>query len=628
MRWAFAASRRDLAARGLGTMKPAPDAHVEGGFACPIDVTIDDDTREDGCFVFAGRLIRNVKNGPSPEWLQQRLRAIGLRPISALVDITNFFTYDRNRPLHVFDADKVTGNLRVHRAQGGETLIGLDEKEYTFSAGQVVISDDNAVESIAGIMGGLATGCTQETTNVFLEAAVWDHIQIAHTGRALKINSDARYRNERGIDPEFNMPGHELATQMILDLCGGEPSNVVVAGKVPDVSRAYKLDPARVQSLVGMDIPESEQRQTLTALGFRMEGNMAHVPSWRPDVQGEADLVEEVARIASLTKLQGRPMPRTTAGVPQPILSATQKREQIARRTAAALGYNECVTYSFIDRASATLFGGGDDATMLANPISSEMSHMRPALLPGLLQAAARNQARGFMDLALFELGHAFHGGEPEEQHAQLTGLLVGRTGPKDVLGTSRAVDVFDVKADAEAVLSALGAPAKVQILRGAREWWHPGRHGMICLGPKKVLGIFGELHPKVLSAMDVKGPAMAFTLFPQEIPLPRNASANRGALALNDLQAVERDFAFVVDEGVEALTLVNAAAGADKALIEEVRVFDEFIGGALGEGKKSLAITVRLQPTQSTLKDADIEAVSSKIVEKVTKATGGVLRG
>ncbi len=618
----------DLAARGLGTMKPAQEAHVEGQFPCPITVTIDEDTRQNGCEVFAGRLIRNVTNGPSPEWLQTRLRAIGLRPISALVDITNFFTFDRNRPLHVFDADKVNGNLRVHRAKGGETLMGLDEKEYTFSEGQVVISDDKGVESIAGIMGGLATGCTLETTNVFLEAAVWDHIQIAHTGRALKINSDARYRNERGIDPAFNLPGHELATQMILDLCGGEPSEVVVAGAVPDVARAYKLDPARVQSLVGMDIPEADQRQTLTALGFRMEGNMAHVPTWRPDMQGEADLVEEVARIASLTRLQGRPMRRTTQGVPQPILSPAQKREQIARRTAAALGYNECVTYSFIDHASATLFGGGQDATMLANPISSEMSHMRPALLPGLLQAAARNQARGFMDLALFELGHAFHGGEPGEQHVQLSGLLVGRTGPKDVHGQNRPVDVFDVKADAEAVLSALGAPAKVQILRGARDWWHPGRHGMICLGPKKVLGIFGELHPKVLREMDVKGPAMAFTLFPAEIPLPRNQTANKGALALNDLQAVERDFAFVVDEGVEALTLINAAAGADKALIDDVRVFDEFIGGSLGEGKKSLAITVRLQPTGATLKEADIEAVSAKIVEKVTKATGGVLRG
>lgn len=618
----------DLAARGLGKMKPAPEASIEGAFESPIKVTIDEDARIKGCEVFAGRLIRGVKNGPSPEWLQSRLKAIGLRPISALVDITNFFTFDRNRPLHVFDADKVSGDLRVHRAQGGETLVGLDEKEYTFSAGQVVISDDKGVESIGGIMGGLATGCTEETTNVFLEAAVWDHVQIAETGRALKINSDARYRNERGIDPAFNMPAIELATQMILDLCGGEPSELVVAGEVPDVARAYKLDPERVQSLVGMAIPESEQRQTLTALGFRMEGSMAHVPSWRPDVQGEADLVEEVARVASLTKLKGIPLPRIQLGVPKQILSPLQKREQIARRTAAALGYNECVTYSFIDRASAELFGGGDDATMLANPISADMSHLRPALLPGLLQAAARNQARGQMDMALFEVGHAFHGGEPGDQHLMVSGILVGRTGPKDVHGASRPVDLFDAKADAEAVLSAIGAPAKVQILRGGESWWHPGRHGRICLGPKKALGVFGELHPKVLQALDVKGSVVGFTLWPAEIPLPRNASATRGALTVSDLQAVERDFAFVVDAEVEALTLVNAAAGADKVLIEDVRVFDEFIGGSLGEGKKSLAITVRLQPTDATLKEADIEAVSAKIVEKVTKATGGSLRG
>ena len=619
---------RDLAARGLGTMKPAKRAEIEGLFPCPINVTIDEDTRKDGCHVFTGRLIRNVKNGPSPQWLQDRLNAIGLRPISALVDITNFFTFDRNRPLHVFDADKIQGSLRVHRTRGGETLTSLDEKEYTFSPSHVVISDDTGVESIAGIMGGLNTGCTMETTNVFLEAAVWDHVQIAYTGRALKINSDARYRNERGIDPGFNIEGHELATQMILDLCGGEPSSVVTAGEIPNVSRTYKLEPARVQSLVGMDIPESEQRQTLTALGFRLEGNMAHVPSWRPDVQGSADLIEEVARIASLTKLQGRPLTRSISGVPKPVLSPVQRRERVARRTAAALGYNECVTYSFIDRTSASAFGGGDDATMLANPISSEMSHMRPALLPGLLKAASHNQARGQMDIALFELGHAFHGGEPREQHVQLSGILVGRTEPKDVHGASRAVDVYDIKADAEALLTAIGAPTKVQILRGAETWWHPGRHGKICLGPKKVLGVFGELHPKVIQQMDIKGPVMGFTLYPENIPLPRNTTTNRGAVELHDLQTVERDFAFVVDADVETLTLVNAAAGADKVLIKEVRVFDEFIGGNLGDGRKSLAITVRLQPLESTLKDADIEAVSAKIVEKVTKATGGTLRG
>ena len=618
---------RDLAARGLGTLKTRDVDPVPASFTADTKVSIDEDTL-DGCPLFCGRIIRGVKNGPSPQWLQDALRAIGLRPINFLVDVTNFFTYDRNRPLHVFDMSKVAGDLRVHRAAGGEELLALDGKTYTLQPGQMVISDAKGPESLAGIMGGEETGCTEETTDVFVESAYWDPIQIAYTGRALKINSDARYRFERGVDPAFTPEGLEHAVRMIVDNAGGEASEVIMAGAVPDTCRAYKLDPARVISLVGMEIPEAEQRQTLTALGFRLDGNMARVPSWRPDVMGEADLVEEVARVASLTKLQGKPMRRMNPGVPKPILSPMQRRERAARRTTAALGYNECVTYTFIDKAAAELFGGGDDTTMLANPISSEMSHMRPALLPGLLQAAARNQARGFMDVALFELGHAFHGGEPEEQHLQLSGLLVGRTGPKDVHGTSRAVDVFDAKADAEAVLAAMGAPAKAQILRGASDWWHPGRHGMVCLGPKKVLGVFGELHPKVLKAMDVKGPAVAFTLWPQEIPLPRKTGATRPALMLNDLQPVERDFAFVVDAQTAALDLMNAAAGADKALITDVRLFDEFIGGSLGEGKKSLAITVRLQPTGSTLKEADIEAVGKKIIEKVEKATGGALRG
>ena len=617
---------RDLAARGLGKMKPDEVEIVEATFTTDLSVGIDADTL-DGCPVFTGRLIKGVKNGPSPAWLQDLLRAIGLRPISFLVDVTNFFTYDQNRPLHVFDADKVAGNLRVHRAAGGETLMALDDKDYTLQAGQMVISDDTGAQSIGGIMGGRNTGCTEDTVNVFVESAYWDPVQIAYAGRALKIHSDARYRFERGVDPAFTPDGLEHAVRMIVDHAGGEASNLIVAGKVPDVSRAYKLDAKRVISLVGMDISESTQRQTLTALGFRLQGDMAHVPSWRPDVQGEADLVEEVARIASLTKLVGKPLPRM-AGVARPVLTPLQLRQQAAKWTAAALGYNECVTYSFIDRDAAALFGGGDDATMLQNPISADMSHMRPSLLPGLLRAAARNQARGFADMGLFEVGHAFHGGEPGEQHVQVAGILIGRTGPKDVHGEARAVDIYDAKADAEAVLSAIGAPAKVQIMRGADAWWHPGRHGKICLGPKKVLGVFGELHPKVLREMDIKGPAVAFVLYPEDVPLPKKKSTARPALQATDLQAVDRDFAFVVDADVEALTLVNAASGADKALITNVRVFDEFIDGSLGEGKKSLAITVRLQPTVATLKDADIEAVAAKIVEKVTKATGGVLRG
>ena len=617
---------RDLAARGLGKMKPCEVETVAATATTDMAISIDSDTT-DGCPVFTARLITGVKNGPSPQWLQDALRAIGLRPISFLVDVTNYFTYDQNRPLHVFDADKVAGNLRVHRAKGGETITALDDKTYTMQAGQMVISDDNGVQSIAGIMGGLDTGCTEDTVNVLVESAYWDPVQIAYAGRALKIHSDARYRFERGVDPVFTPDGLEHAVRMIVDVAGGEASDMIVAGYVPNVARSYKLDAKRVISLVGMDIPESTQRQTLTALGFRLEGDMAHVPSWRPDVLGEADLVEEVARIASLTKLVGKPLPRHE-GLPKPILTTAQLRQQKAKRAAAELGYNECVTYSFIDRDAAAMFGGGDDARMLQNPISNDMSHMRPNLLPGLLRAAARNQARGFADMGLFEVGHAFQGGEPGEQHVQIAGVLIGRTGPKDVHGEARDVDVYDAKADAEAVLAAIGAPAKVQILRGGEGWWHPGRHGRICLGPKKVLGVFGELHPKVLRDLDIKGPAVGFVIYPEQVPEPKKKSTTRPALVATDLQAVDRDFAFVVDADVDALTLVNAAAGADKALISGVRVFDEFIGGSLGEGKKSIALTVRLQPLETTLKDADIAAVAAKVVEKVTKATGGVLRG
>lgn len=622
---------RDLAARGLGTLKPHDPQPVAGSFPCPVSVTIDGDTL-DVAPHFAGRVIRGVRNGPSPAWLQDRLRAIGLRPISALVDVTNFFTYDMNRPLHVFDVDKMQGGLRVHRATGGEALLALDGKTYTMRTGHTLISDDRGPESLAGIMGGEDTGCTEETVTVFLESAYWDPIHTAFTGRDLKIHSDARYRFERGVDPDYTLPGLEAATRMILDLCGGEASELVEAGTAPKTARSYSLDTKRVISLVGMDIPKAEQARILTSLGFSATGSgdmlEVWVPSWRRDVQGEADLVEEVARISSLTKLEPKPLPRATAGVPKPVLTPAQSRERIGRRTAAALGYNECVTYSFIDRAAAQLFGGGSDDVMLENPISADLSHMRPDLLPGLLQAAARNQARGMMDLALCEVGHAFHGGEPGEQHLQVAGLLVGHTAPRDPHGTRRAVDVFDIKADVEAILTAMGAPAKMQILRGAPGWWHPGRHGILCLGPQKRLAVFGELHPKVLKAMDVKGPAMAFTIYAAEIPMPKPAGASRGAVEMAEYQAVERDFAFVVEAGVEAAILVNAAAGADKALITDVRVFDEFIGGSLGEGRKSIALSVRLQPRDRTLTEDEIEAVASKVVDKVTKASGGTLRG
>ena len=622
---------RDLAARGLGVLKPLQIQPVPGKFASPINVRIADVLQAKACPHFAGRIVRGVKNGASPAWMSDRLKAIGLRPISALVDITNYFTFGLNRPLHVFDAAKVTGDLRIHPAEGGESFQALDGKTYTVGAGQMLISDATGPKSLAGIMGGEATGCTAATTDVFLESAYWDPMTTAATGRALKINSDARYRFERGVDPAFTLPGLELATRMILDLCGGEASHVVQDGAAPATTRAYRLDPARVISLVGMDIPEDDQRKTLESLGFTLNGPMASPPSWRPDVLGEADLIEEIARIASLTKLQGKPLRRSNPGVPKPILTLLQTRERRARRTIAALGYNECVTYSFIDKSAAALFGGGADAVEIDNPISSEMSHLRPDLLPGLLRAAARNQARGQMDLALFEVGPAFQGGEPGEQHLQATGLLIGHSAPRDPHEARRPVDSFDAKADAESVLAAIGAPARMQITRKLAAWWHPGRSGVISLGPK-TLASFGEVHPKILQALDVKGPAVAFTVLIGNVPLPKVKTPTKPALIQSDLQAVDRDFAFVVDAAVESLVAVNAAIGADKALIESVRVFDQFTGAKaeaqMGVGKKSIALSVRLQPVDKTLTEAEIEAVSAKIVDKVSKATGGTLRG
>ena len=622
---------RDLAARGLGTLKALEIPEITGSFPCPITVQVDADLQAKAAPHFTGRLIRGVTNGPSPKWMQARLRAIGLRPISALVDITNYFTFGLNRPLHVFDAAKVAGPLHIRPAQAGETLLALDGKTYSLRAGQMVIADDNGPESLAGIMGGAHSGCTETTTDVFLESAWWEPITIAATGRALKINSDARYRFERGVDPAFTLPGLHAATQMILDLCGGEASEVAICGAAIDTTRQYKFDAARTGSLVGMEIPESTQRQTLTALGFVLNGTLATPPTWRPDVQGEADLVEEIARIASLSKLVGIPLPRTQPGVPAPILTAAQIRERSARRTLAALGYNECVTYSFIDQQSATLFGGGHDAVRVDNPISSEMSHLRPDLLPGLLRAAARNQARGFMDLSLAEVGPAFSGGEPGEQATQAAGILVGHVAPRDPFGSRRPADIYDVKADAEAVLAALGAPARAQINRKLPSWFHPGRAGTIALGPN-TLATYGEIHPKIVAEMDLKGPVMGFTVYPANVPQPKTKTTMRPALAISDLQAVERDFAFVVDAGVEALIALNAAQGADKALIESVRLFDQFTGekaeAQMGAGKKSIALTVRLQPTATTLTDKEIDAVSAKIIEKVSKATGGTLRG
>ncbi len=627
---------RDLAARGIGRLKAPATVVVPGQFISPISVKLNADVAQKACPLFLGRYFRGVKNVPSPQWLQDRLKAIGLRPISALVDITNFLTYDRNRPLHVFDADKVRGNIEVRKARAGESLHALDDKTYVFDGSETLVTDATGTLAVGGVIGGLPTACSLETKNVFLEAAYFDPISTAVTGRKHKLISDARYRFERGIDPAFTPDGIELATRLILDICGGTTSEVVVAGAIPLTERSYKLDTHRVTSLVGMEIPKAEQIRILTDLGFTISGSgeklEAKVPSWRPDVQGEADLVEEIARQTSLTKLRGVAMSRSLAGVAKPVLTPQQKREAALRRQFAALGYNECITYSFIDQKAAALFGGGSDAVMIGNPIASDMSHLRPNLLPGLLAAAARNQSRGINDLALFELGPVFSGGEPNDMAIQISGVLIGHTSPRTSHNSRRPVDIFDAKADLELVLARAGVSTdKLMNNRTTPQWFHPGRSAALTLGPKNVLANFGEVHPKVLTEMDVKGPAVAFTVFLAAIPFAKSRILTRPALAVSEFQSVERDFAFVVDAKIEASSIVKAALAADKDLIAAVSVFDVFEGAKaveqLGTGKKSVAIAVRLQPQDRTLTESEIEASASAVVASIAKHTGGVLR-
>ena len=620
---------RDLAAKGLGTLKPLAAAPVAGTFASPITVSLDFENGDSTpCPLFVGRYIRGVKNGPSPQWLQRRLKAIGLRPISALVDITNYITFAHGRPLHVFDADKVKGNIQARLAKDGETLEALDNKTYTLNRAMTVISDDAGPEAIGGIIGGVPSSCTADTVNVFLESAWFDPLRTAATGRKLGVTSDARYRFERGVDPAFTGVGSEIATRMILELCGGEASHVVTAGEVPNTSRIYSLRKSRVASLAGIDIAITRQKSILSGLGFGVN-EMAEtldcaVPSWRPDVHGEADLVEEVCRIFGLDNIPPAPMERPSA-IAKPVLNALQKRMLSSRRILAARGFNEAITWAFLPEAHARLFGGGQPELKLANPISSELSDMRPSLLANLIAAAGRNVDRGFADMMLSEVGHAYAGDRPKDETLRAAGIRRGAFTGRNVHGPSRAVDAFDAKADANAVLEAAGAPAAaVQVVGGAPAWYHPGRSGTIQMGPQNKLAFFGEIHPRVLAAMDVKGPLVGFEVILNAVPGSKAKSATRAALNTSDLLPLSRDFAFVVDANVEAEKLVKAAKSADKLLIADVSVFDLY---KLDAARTSLALEVTLQPRDKTLTEVEIEAVSAKIVAAVNKATGGTLR-
>jgi phenylalanyl-tRNA synthetase beta chain len=623
---------RDLSAADMGKFRDPAIKPIKGEFPSPVKVTVEDPLL---CPGFALRLVRGVKNGPSPEWLQQRLTSIGLRPINALVDITNFMTYDRARPLHVFDAAKVTGNLTVRRARDGETLLALDGRTYTLDPGICVIADEHGVESLAGIMGGEGSGVSEQTTDVLIESALWNEINIAQTGRKLGINSDARYRFERGVDPAFMVPGLELATRLVMEICGGTPSENVVVGSAFGDDRVIDFPLTEVKRLAGIEVPVAEMRRILGHLGFMMAGSGAvvkvAVPSWRSDVHGKADIVEEIVRIVGVDKVPMTPFERGDLAR-QPILTPIQLRTRRAKRALAARGMVEAVTWSFIARSAAELFGGGQPELALANPIASDLSDMRPSLLPGLVTAAQANADRGFPDVALFEVGQVFRGDRPEDQLTAASGVRRGFASSKGVgrhWSGSAAADVFDAKGDAFAVLSAAGAPMQaLQVVPGGASWLHPGRSGAIQIGPQNVLGYFGELHPRALEALRADGPLMAFEVILDRIPdAKRKPTRAKPVLELSPFQPVSRDFAFIVDRAVKAGDIVRAAQNGDKKLITDVSVFDVYEGKGIDEDKKSIAIAVTIQPREKTLTDQEIDAVAAKIVAEVTKKTGGTLR-
>jgi phenylalanyl-tRNA synthetase beta chain len=630
---------RDLAAAGLGTLKPQPKPELALQGETTVGLTIDLDD-EKLCPGFALRLVRGVKNGPSPAWMQARLKAIGLRPINALVDITNYMTFDQGRPMHVFDAAKVEGDLMVRRANEGEEILALDTRTYKLTQSNVVIADGNGVESIGGIMGGEHSGCDEKTTEVLIESALWDPINIAKSGRALGIITDARYRFERGVDPEYMIPGLDRTTQLVLDLCGGQPAEAKVVGYKAHQPKVVEFPFAEVKRLTGLEVSTEESRQILTRLGFGVEGEGEHVsvtvPSWRPDVDGKADLVEEVMRIHGVDQIKPEPIEKLSS-VNAKILTTLQIRTRTAKRALAARGMLEAVTWSFIAEDHAKLFGGGSTALKLANPIASDMSDMRPSLLPGLLTAAQRNADKGLGDVAIFEVSGTYENDRPEGQRRVAGGIRrgtasingTGRLWSNTAKGGGKPVDVFDAKADALAVLEACGLPmANVQVEKGAPGWYHPGRSGTIKMGPKVVLGYFGEFHPKTLGSLDVSGALAGFEVYLDAMPEPkRKATRTKPPLDLSPFQAVKRDFAFVVGSDVEAGAIVKAATSADRKLISGVNVFDVFEGPSLGEGRKSIAIEVLIQPVDKTLTDEDFDALTGKIVANVEKSTGGTLR-
>lgn len=627
---------RDLAAAGLGTLKPLEIPAIQTNGASEISVSIED---TDGCALFLGRTIKGVKNGSSPDWLQQLLKAVGLRPISALVDITNLMTLEHCRPLHVYDISKLNGNISVKETQDGVELEALDDKTYKMSQGSVGIFDEKGQIGLGGIVGGTSTGVDENTTDVFLEAAYFNPQRIAKTGRNLGVESDARYRFERGIDPNFTFDGIEIATQLIVDICDGSASEIVKAGDLPECTKGIDYNPDIVKTLIGMDVSISRQKEILSALGFDIAENgdtlSVTAPSWRPDIwavdtNGKADLAEEIMRIEGIDDLPEISV-RSEHAIPNAAETENLKRSRLARAALASRGLNECVTWSFVSEEIAKNFGSNDNPQLkIKNPISAEIDQMRPSILPNLIQAAQANSDRGYANADLYEIGPIFAGTKPEQQQIIAAGIRSGNYSDRNWsdANATRNVDAYDAKADALAALEAIGAPAaNAQIRKEASEYYHPGRSGVIALG-KNVIAQFGEIHPSVLDDMGIKTPITAFEVFLNAIPQSKKkGGTEKQLLQLNPLQPLNRDFAFIVDENVNAEDLKRAVMAADKKIIKDVSIFDVYQGKGVEEGKKSLALSVRIQPQGQTLKDEDIETLSQKIIELAFDKTGASLR-
>ena len=606
---------RDLAAAGLGTLKPLNVPTIEGSFDSPVEIRIED---PDGCPAFYGRTVRGVANGASPQWMQRRLKAAGQRPISALVDITNYVMLDVGRPAHAYDLRELKGAVSARRARDGEKVLALNEKEYVLDGMMTVIADEAQVHDIGGIMGGEHSGVSETTTETLLEIAYFTPDNIARTGQKLQLTSDARSRFERGVDPAFLDDGLAILTGHILEICGGEASRVTRAGEPPVEEKRVRFDPQRTGALGGMEVPADKQQRILESLGFRIEGSDAVVPSWRRDVDGPADLVEEVTRIVGYDAIPSAPLARAE-GVAKPTATRSQMVERKVRRAAAARGLDEAVTWSFIGEQEAALFGGAPH--VLANPISEDMRHMRPSLLPGLAAAARRNADRGATSIRLFELGRRYLA----DAERPTVGLLLAgdRTARSWQSGKARGFDAFDAKAEALALLEAAGAPvASLQLVMGAGDTWHPGRSATLGLG-KNILAAFGELHPRVAKALDSPAGTVAAEVYLDAIPVPRSIEHARPAFAPPALQSVTRDFAFLVPEDLPADALIRAIRGADKAIITDARLFDRYEG----DQRLSLAVEVTLQPGDKSFTDAEIAAVSKKVVAAAEKL-GATLRG